>query len=1018
MNEIWRSSSTLNLYKTQDGYPIERKVIDASGRLGSLYDASTDNLIDSHSVQAFESKVPRTRSICRVFSGDSSRDLTSFLKDVDFDDAIRQSICLQMVTPRGISRFIEYNYSVNENTRFLHYSYRARKEWLEVTAHKTDRIVAAPLTSTQATHMITKIVWGFEILCIIQIPKNHSVDLIDQLLYKICDQLNHNRITITNKSNNLYLTNQLQNITVYGPETCIDQSNISLLTILNRIKNWQKDSNNHQPLVYTMQPLRWLYNGSQFHVPCSFPKPDNSHTAQIEIVIHRINRQMKNLKEIFENLPINMSSTTLDQRSKTFQQKRRFMLDSYDHLQERLRLALADIRRHRFESVALDDILGDQRYECLCDSEMKKFLSQVQQLLNKSISIEKLKNDEIEYRNALDINPNQEISSTIVDIDVILKRTYSREKENFILWYSSDRLKREEENRYQQIYQELTWERQHLEQQIKIVYIDFTDVTERLEDFIFVRSPLVEVSTNDRDPTTDTVRILSPSKEPFPKPKPTEINVLLMGETDVGKSTFINYLKFKSFQHAEQGEPVSFCNTVCNHFDKFAAKIDTVDLNENFDQSVTQQCKSHVFVLNHGLSLRFIDTPGIDDIQRNNQDVNTIDKILNYINNFSHLNAICLFLKPNISELNAFFRFCVKPLLTYLIPNGNDNIIFCFTYTRSTFSTRDHTDRSFRKMLDDEQLYNISVKKENTFYFDNESFLNVDEYRQQECINSWDASVAESVRLLTYIEQCKPLNLETLLSLHRVALDISMLARPLMETMRLIIYNWKLSEANLLINHMILNSYPIDNDMCTNCAEITFVELGPLWLTQYQPTLLNSNENQHRRCLTNKKHVLIESTVTYEFVPLPAGLEKERWQSSFYNFIFKCDRLLHFLRQQELSNHDDPFQPILERYLEEEQQILQMCNLKSDMNRRVHEVLESITQIRQENSKKLYQLNESLSLNQVYQIINEFITIPTVRKQIDSIKTSRRLKMAKQECIIPKDSINNIIFTSFIDSHR
>ncbi|CAF2061745.1 unnamed protein product [Rotaria magnacalcarata] len=983
MNEIWRSSSTLNLYKTPDGYPIERKVINASGRLGSLYDASTDNLIDSHSVQIVESKVPRTRCICRVFSGDSSRDLNSFLKDIDFDDAIRQSICLQMVTPRGISRFIEYNYSVNENTRFLHYSYRARKEWLEVTAHKTDRIVASPPTSTEATHMITKIVWGFEILCIIQIPKNHSVDLIDQLLYKICAQLNNNRITITNKSNNLYLTNQLQNITVYGSETCIDRSNMSLLTILDRITNWQKDSNNHQPLVYTMQPLRWLYNGSQFHVPCSFPRPDDSHTAQIEIVIHRINRQMKNLKEIFENLPINMSSTTLDQYSKTFQQKHRFMLDSYDHLQGRLRLALADIRRHRLESLALDDILGDQRYECLCDFEIKKFLRQVQQLLNKSIFIEKLKNDEIEYLNALDIHSNQEVSSTIVDIDVILERTYSLEKENFILWYSSDRLKREEENRYQHIYQELTRERQHLEQRIKIVYIDFTDVTERLEDFIFVKSPLVEVYTNDRDPTKDTVRILSPSKETFPKLKPIEMNVLLLGETSVEKSTFINYLKFESFY-----------------------------------QSVTQQCQSYVFDLNHGLRLRFIDIPGIDDIRRNNQDVKSVDNILNYINNFSHLNAICLFLKPNTSELNAFFRFCVKPLLTYLIPNGSDNIIFCFTHTRATFSTQDHTDRLLRKMLDDEQLYNISVTKENTFYFDNESFLNVDEYQRQEYINSRDASVAESVRLLTYIEQCKSLNLEALLSLHRAALDISMLARPLMETMRLIIYNWKLSEANLLISHMVLNSYPIDNDICTNCAEMKFVELGPFWLTQYQSTLLNSNENQHLRCLTNKKHVLIESTVTYEFVPLPAGLKKERWQSSFYNFLFKCDRLLHFLRQQELSNQDDPFQPILERYLEEEEQISQMCDLNYDMNQRVREVFESIKQMRQENSQKLSQLNESLSLNQVYQIINEFITIPTVKKQIDSIKTSRRLKMVKQECIIPKDSINNIIFASFIDSHR
>ncbi|CAF2831652.1 unnamed protein product [Rotaria sp. Silwood2] len=499
MNERSRSLSSLNLLKSQDGYPIERKVIEASGRLGSLYDASTDNLIDRHAVQKVERKIPRRRSICRLLLGDQSKDLISFLKDIDFDDAIRQSICLQMVTPNGISRLIEYNQPIDENTRFLYYSYRARKEWLDVTAHQTNRIVAAPSLPTEATHMITKILWGFEVLCIIQILKNEFANPVDRLLHHICDQLQDNRIPVKLSSNDRQLINQLNNIIVYGSETCVNQSNISLLTVLTRIQDWQKDSNVHQPLIYTMQPLRWLYNNPQFDVPCTFPRPDNPHTARIENVINRINNQIKDLGKIFLNLPTNFSSATLDQRLKTFQQQYRFVLDSQNNFQEHLKQTLSDIRRHRAEPTTLDDIIGDQRYECLRKTEIDKFLTRIQLLLNKSIFIEKLKNNHIKYINVSDVRPNQEIPMTIDDIDVVLKHTYSNENDSVILWYSSDRLKREEEDRYQQIYQELIWEVQHVEQRIKLVYIDFTYLKEKLEDFIIVRLPLTQTPITERD---------------------------------------------------------------------------------------------------------------------------------------------------------------------------------------------------------------------------------------------------------------------------------------------------------------------------------------------------------------------------------------------------------------------------------------------------------------------------------------------------------------------------------------
>ena len=117
-------------------------------------------------------------------------------------------------------------------------------------------------------------------------------------------------------------------------------------------------------------------------------------------------------------------------------------------------------------------------------------------------------------------------------------------------------------------------------------------------------------------------------------------------------------------------------------------KFGNVDSNEDYEhegQSVTQQCKSYLFDLNDKLRLRIIDTPGIGDTRGVAQDVKNIDHILTYTNNLSHLNAVCLLLKPNASRLNVFFRSCVHQLLTYLTPAGYENIIFCFTNSRATF---------------------------------------------------------------------------------------------------------------------------------------------------------------------------------------------------------------------------------------------------------------------------------------------------------------------------------------------
>ncbi|CAF3975709.1 unnamed protein product, partial [Rotaria magnacalcarata] len=88
------------------------------------------------------------------------------------------------------------------------------------------------------------------------------------------------------------------------------------------------------------------------------------------------------------------------------------------------------------------------------------------------------------------------------------------------------------------------------------------------------------------------------------------MNILLLGETGVGKSTFINgfvnYLKYNKLEEAEKNPvvliPVSFFITTGNDFEEHLVKFEGKDGisgedHKQIGQSVTQHCKSYAFTL-------------------------------------------------------------------------------------------------------------------------------------------------------------------------------------------------------------------------------------------------------------------------------------------------------------------------------------------------------------------------------------------------------------------------------------
>jgi GTPase SAR1 family protein len=300
-------------------------------------------------------------------------------------------------------------------------------------------------------------------------------------------------------------------------------------------------------------------------------------------------------------------------------------------------------------------------------------------------------------------------------------------------------------------------------------------------------------------------------------PPETDINILLLGETGVGKTTFvnafINCLFYNTLDDALGGDlkvliPSSFVVTDAESFDSTKVIVGTPNKNENFADdgaSSTQLCRSYLFQIGNRL-VRLIDGPGVGDTRGVDHEARNFEHILNYISQYEHLNGICILLKPAITRLNIYFRYCIKELLRHLHINAKDNIMFVFTNSRSTFYKPGETVTILKvllKELKDKTGVEVPFNVNNTFMFDNESFrflavckqgLNFLMKDKKDYSDSWKKSVEEFIRLILRIHQCELHAVKDMQSLNEAQLLIHRLSRPIAEIATLIQENIQMAQ--------------------------------------------------------------------------------------------------------------------------------------------------------------------------------------------------------------------------------
>jgi len=278
-------------------------------------------------------------------------------------------------------------------------------------------------------------------------------------------------------------------------------------------------------------------------------------------------------------------------------------------------------------------------------------------------------------------------------------------------------------------------------------------------------------------------------------------NILLLGPTGVGKSSFINslcnYCLYPSLDEALKGDIQSLIyyefstSTVEGDDSEYVYKKVSIGEPDNYKRppngqaggSYTQECKAYVFPFGESLSIWLIDTLGIADTRGANVDSENMKNVLIFLSQYDVLHAVYILLKPNEVRLISSLKYSIIKLLEKLHKDASSNILFCYTNSRITNFVAGDTLSLLKEMLQlgSTSIDSVNLKKSFTkktmYFFDSEAFrfqamvkngMTFTGRETEEYGRSWEQSNKEAERLIMHILELKPHYIKDTLSVNRV----------------------------------------------------------------------------------------------------------------------------------------------------------------------------------------------------------------------------------------------------------
>ena len=720
-----------------------RRALDPTGRLGSFYDAAYDQMLYQQTLRCNKQSIRSpSPAFCSLTSLNlNSQDARNLLKWYNMHDELRLSVALQLVQRVGIADMINHSHPIDQYTRVISYDCYSQTDCVPDDEFDWLRRHKKPMLDIRATHVTVLVNWGVCVVAFLQLPPDpKSTFSIDNVLKKLCTSLKDDRTILSHDDR--YFLRQIHHTEVFSNIPVLNsiRSVVDFDHEISRVKN---DRNLHQPCNYHLCSIETLCDTSngmgRVFVPLQQDRID-----KIEDYLLLLSSRMHWLTAPTSQTHPHVKRY-LNEYYRKVSEKWSDLKNSHKQEIRRLRYLVTDVRRGRIDHRSIDEVLkNDQHKKLMQDiNDLHENLSIIRE---KETLIQGLVSKGLGYRNAntYDIRNGDDLENVkqklLKDVDV----------GRFILF--DDNLVGGQRAKWDELVCNATKERSEYRSQ-HIICVDFTYCTYKLEKLSAVRRTkktvvdvtpstirtsverrreTASVTTSTQTATIEgSPRTTSVSTSPLLNDDDT-INILLLGESGVGKSTFINafanYLAFDTLQQA-QFKPlvlmsISFLTTVGDDFEEKQVTFDVQDDLNNEDysgpgQPVTQHCKSYIFTLidseNRKRKLRLIDTPGIGDVRGVAQDDINMQHILSYLNNLSHLNGVCILMKPTNAQLSIYSRSYFIQLIDYLGESIRDRIMFCFTNSRVTFYTPGDTGPLVKQLLKSLPVQDVPFLKKTLF---------------------------------------------------------------------------------------------------------------------------------------------------------------------------------------------------------------------------------------------------------------------------------------------------------------
>ena len=994
---------SLKLAVASRSHPFtSRTAIDPSGHIGSFYDAHTDRVLPASQTKFnMQSALARRRPSCFIKEFMINERL-NLLKASHIHDELRLNVALQITPATGMGALINYSRPVDKYTRFLCYVYYSRTDYFtddEFNSMKRQKPVRSPPST--ATHMIVLVNWGIDVVVVVQLPpEDKYIDAIDYVLYKLCFALSEENTRPVLFEEDERFLNMIVHTEVFSNIPNLTRIN-SIIDFYDAILLFKSKIDCHTPYNYSLYPIEYLCAvNSQNNPFCKELPPDITIHIENYVLklLHHSRRLNRSLEQEFTN-PEKYLPDKMRQNLSRFNDLYKEKINEIIGLVKRIRCCQIDVNK-------ILESLNDYQVSKLRNA-MQDFITELNQMKKKKL-IQYLEDNQVSYENA---------TSSGIQLDddgETITRKLSADPKYTGIVGGNDHLIQNKQTQWNNLCNQLVKKRER-NPHLKLIYVDFCDSSYKMDDFITFfpveKNNTEKINASNKNPPVQEQSTTS-----------TAINILLLGESGVGKSTFINafvnYLNYDELKQAKRNPiiliPVSFIMAVGDDFREHIVKFGESDSLSNEDhnhlgQSVTQHCKSYVFTVNDTnyryQKVRIIDTPAIGDTRGVTQDDRNLQHILSYINNLTHLNAVCILLKPNNTRLNIFFRSCLIQLFDLLGENARDKIIFCFTNARSTFYTPGNTSSVLKNVLESFPGKKIPFTKANTFCFDSESFrylvatLNHMKFSEDEerFRRSWEKSCKESRHFLQYIrnQMCIPLIPSKLRSMKDAQLKITLMIRPMLESMRntlrnIILLNGGFHNVSIeLIPKFIKDATAI----CLRCT-CPHIQLVNFWMT------IDSLHVFYNRCRTCEcepsDHYPIDYEVTYRERSDLQGISAKDMETTVDDLLKKSAEFGHFLSESMECSENNQFLVGLNRMIGEEKEI---CDKKSPvrLNAYLVEYLEEMKKKYERKRQKMMDEKVEMMLDDVYNKIEEVKKHGMIASQVTAVEQWQKFMMKQYE---------------------